>query len=53
MSGVAETLKAAKRHGIVKFVGDKCAICAGVVRYTSSRSCVECVKQKHIERKAK
>lgn len=50
---VAPTLKDAKRHGITKFVGEPCSVCGSQVRYTTSKSCVECVKRKHQERKVK
>lgn len=44
MSAIAGTLKEAKRHGIVKYVGEPCCHCGGVVRYTASKSCVACTK---------
>lgn len=41
----------AKHKGARKYVGPPCSTCGGEVRYTSSKSCVMCTSQRHMERK--
>ena len=41
----------AKERGHRKYASEPCRICGGVVRYTSSKSCVVCTTRRHLERK--
>lgn len=41
----------AKERGHRKYASEPCKVCGGVVRYTSSKSCVVCTTRRHLERK--
>ena len=41
----------AKERGHRKYASEPCKVCGGVVRYTSSKSCVGCTTRRHLERK--